>query len=93
MPLCPIRPIVVAAVFAAAALCAAGYRRHCTLRHALLTECAARRLTEAVHGRDVEALSVRFQEALHARAVLDQADMVLDVALATHHQNPEGGPV
>jgi hypothetical protein len=33
---------------------------------------------------------VRFHAVLEDRAVLEEADLVLDTALAAHH-NPEGG--
>ncbi|WP_329376224.1 hypothetical protein [Streptomyces sp. NBC_01483] len=86
----PVRPIAVAAALTAAALCAVVVRRHCTLRRALLAERAVRRLEGAAHIRDLEAFSIRFHAVLEDRAVLDAADLVLDSALATHH-NPEGG--
>jgi hypothetical protein len=61
------------------------------LRRALLAERAVRRLEGAAHIRDIEAFSVRFHAVLEDRAVLEAADLVLDSALATHH-DPEGGP-
>lgn len=88
----PVRPIAVAAALTAAALCGAVVvRRHCKLRRALLAERAVRRLEGASHVRDIEAFSIRFRALLEDRAVLDAADLVLDSALATHH-DPEGGP-
>lgn len=87
----PVRPIAVAAAFTAAALCCGIARRHCKLRRALLAERAVRRLEGASHIRDIEAFSIRFHALLEDRAVLDAADLVLDSALATHH-DPEGGP-
>lgn len=86
----PVRPIAVAAALTAAAVCCGIARRHCKLRRALLTERAVRRLEGAAHVRDLEAFSVQFRAVLEDRAVLDAADLVLDTALATHH-NPEGG--
>jgi hypothetical protein len=87
----PVRPIAVAAALTAATLCGAlVVRRHCRLRRALLAERAVRRLEGAAHIRDIEAFSVRFHAVLEDRAVLDAADLVLDSALATHH-DPEGG--
>lgn len=87
-----VRPIAVAAAFTAAALFGAlVVRRHRKLRRALLAERAVRRLEGAAHIRDIEAFSVRFHAVLEDRAVLEAADLVLDSALATHH-DPEGGP-
>jgi len=87
----PVRPIAVAAALTAAAVCCGIARRHCNLRRALVKERAVRRLEGAAHVRDIEAFTVRFRAALEDQAVLDAADLVLDTALATHH-DPEGGP-
>lgn len=87
MPARPI-PVVVALAALAGAACAA--RHFYLLRRALDAERAARRLTAGLHQRDWEALTLRLHEAVAAQHVLGQADLVLDSALATHH-DPEGG--
>ncbi|MEU7338744.1 hypothetical protein [Streptomyces sp. NPDC007074] len=87
----PVRPFAVAAAVTAASVSGVlAVRRHRSLRRALLAERAVRRLEGAAHIRDVEAWMVRFREQLESDALLREADLVLDSALATHH-NPEGG--
>lgn len=72
-------------------VCVVLVRRHRCLRRALVTERAARRLTEAAHYRDMAAFSERLHAAVYAREVLDEADLILDSALASHRHDPEGG--
>lgn len=38
-----------------------------------------------MRARDMEAFTVRLNEAIGARAVLTEADLILDTALAVHH--------
>jgi hypothetical protein len=84
----PVLPIVVAAL-AVLVACAALYRLH-RERRALHAERAARRLAAGMQARDMEAFRVRVKALLEDRAVLAEAEQILDTALATHH-NPEGG--
>ena len=65
------------------------YRLH-RVRRALIAERASRRLTERMQYRDMDAFRVRIDDLLRERAVLKEADLVLDSALASHHR-PEGG--
>lgn len=85
----PPKPVVVAAL--AALTVATGYsayRLH-RVRRALVAERAVRRLTAGMHARDMEACTERLNAAIGARAVLTEADLILDSALAVHRT--EGG--
>ena len=78
--------------------------RHRTMRRALTRERAASRLTVACLHRDLAAFQTRLDglmaEDRRKHAVLAQADLVLDYALATHTTDTdpdidpltEGGP-
>lgn len=68
----------------------AAYRLH-RLRRALDAERAARRLTAGMRLRDIDALHQRVEGLLRDRAVLAEAERILDTELAAHHR-PEGGP-
>lgn len=87
-------PVLIAAVAACAVVGAyvVLVRRHRCVRRALLKERAARRLTEAAHNRDMQAFRRRLNAAVQGQSALEEADRVLDVALAAHHHDPEGGP-
>lgn len=87
-----VHPIVVALALLFVVGAVGAIRHHVQLRRALRGECAARRLTAAAHHRDAEALARRIQSVVWERAVLDEADLVLDTALAVHHRD-EGGPL
>jgi hypothetical protein len=76
-------PAVVAVVGVAA------YRLH-RLRRALDAERAARRLTAGMRRRDIDALHQRVDGLLRDRAVLAEAERILDTELAAHRT--EGGP-
>jgi hypothetical protein len=75
-------PAVVAVVGVAA------YRLH-RLRRALDAERAARRLTAGMRLRDIDALHRRVEGLLRDRAVLAEAERILDTELAAHRT--EGG--
>ena len=66
------------------------YRLH-RVRRALIAERASRRLTDGMRHRDMEAFQLRLEAALGTRAVLTEADRILDSALASHLDRPEGG--
>lgn len=84
--------MVVVAALAAVVVAGAASRVCVRKRRALVAERAARRLTDGVQARDMEAFTVRLNEAIGARAVLTEADLILDTALAVHHPYyPEGG--
>jgi hypothetical protein len=76
-------PVVLAVVGVAA------YRLH-RLRRALDAERAARRLTAGMRLRDIDALHQRVEGLLRDRAVLAEAERILDTELAAHRT--EGGP-
>lgn len=82
--------VVVVAAFAAVVVAGAAFYRLHRLRRALVAERAARRLTDGMQRRDVAALHRRIQELLRDRAVVEEAERVLDAALA-HYSNQEGG--
>lgn len=82
--------LIAVAVLTTVVAGAAWYRLH-RLRRALHAERAARRLTAGMHHRDMQAFHTRINALLEERAVIQQAEQVLDTALATHHSNPEGG--
>lgn len=86
----PARPIPVLTALAALVGVACTVRHLVLLRRALDAERAARRLTAGLHQQDLEAFTVRLHRAIAAEHVISQADLVLDSALATHH-DPEGG--
>jgi hypothetical protein len=86
----PARPITVLTALAAFAGVAGGVWHLHRVRRALDAERAARRLTAGMHQRDMQAYAIRLNRAIGARAVLTEADLILDTALAAHH-NPEGG--
>ena len=81
--------VLVVAVLAALVAGAALYRLH-RLRRALIAERAAARLAAGMRCRDLEAFRSRIHCLLADRAVVSEAEQVLDLALA-HHSNPEGG--
>ncbi|MGW2384373.1 hypothetical protein [Streptomyces sp. NPDC001658] len=64
-------------------------RRYVRTRRALEAERAARRLAAGMHARDREAFAARLNAVLGARAVLAEADRIVDSALAAY--DPEGG--
>ncbi|MGW2520543.1 hypothetical protein ACWC09_26710 [Streptomyces sp. NPDC001617] len=86
MPVLLIAVAVLAFLVAGAAL----YRLH-RLRRALIAERASARLAGGMQARDLEAFRRRIDALLEERAVIAEAEQVLDSALATHHR-PEGGP-
>ena len=60
-----------------------------SVRRALLAERAAARLAGQMQAQDLDAFRRRVCELMQERAVLAEAERVLDTALATY--NPEGG--
>lgn len=84
----PEPPVVVAALAALTVAGVAVYRLH-RVRRALIAERASRRLTERMQHRDMDAFRGRINALLQERAVLKEAEHVLDAALTTHY--PEGG--
>ncbi|MCL8016942.1 hypothetical protein [Streptomyces sp. AS02] len=90
MSVVPAVPIVVAALAVLVVAASVAYHLH-RLRRALIAERAARRLTAGMHARDMAAFTVRLNAALGARAVLTEADQILDAALVAAHHDPEGG--
>lgn len=82
-------PVLVALAALGAAACAAHQLRK--TRRALEAERAARRLTDGMRRRDMEAFMSRLRQQVQAEEVLAEANRILDAALATHHR-PEGGP-
>lgn len=89
------RTCAVLAVLTALAATTLTVRRHRRLTRALAAERAARRLTDATHHRDLLALTTRLHtlSARPDRAVLADADQILDTALAAHHtQHPTNPP-
>lgn len=83
-------PIVLMVVAALAALVAGAalFRLH-RLRRALIAERASARLAGGMQARDLEAFRRRINALLEERAVIAEADRILDTALATHRT--EGG--
>lgn len=84
-------PIVLMVVAVLAALVVAGaalYRLH-RLRRALIAERASRRLASRMQAQDMDAFRRRINDLLEERAVIAEADRILDTALATHRT--EGG--
>lgn len=82
--------LMVVAVLAALVAGTALYRLH-KLRRALIAERASARIAGRMQARDLEAFRRRINTLLEERAVIAEAEQVLDTALATHHR-PEGGP-
>ncbi|MEU5043245.1 hypothetical protein [Streptomyces griseorubiginosus] len=82
--------LIVVAVLAVLVAGAALYRLH-RVRRALIAERASARLVGRMQARDLDAFRSRVNELLQERAVVREAEQVLDTALATHHSNPEGG--
>lgn len=80
--------LMVVAVLAFLVAGAALFRLH-RLRRALIAERASARIAGGMQARDFEAFRRRINELLRERAVLAEAERVLDSALATHR--PEGG--
>jgi hypothetical protein len=88
----PATVLVLAALTIPAVLAVVGvaaYRLH-RLRRALDAERAARRLTAGMRRRDIDALHQRVEGLLRDRAVLAEAERILDIELAAHRT--EGGP-
>lgn len=84
-------PIVLMVVAVLAALVVAGaalYRLH-QVRRALIAERASRRLASHMQAQDMDAFRRRINDLLEERAVIAEADRILDTALATHRT--EGG--
>ncbi|MBE4790315.1 hypothetical protein [Streptomyces caniscabiei] len=88
--------VPLAVALAAGLVCAAAeYHRRRALQRTLARERAASRLTAGCLHRDLDAFRARVsvlvarQGAVHG--VLDEADLVLDEALATHQARPFGG--
>lgn len=89
-----VRTLTAAAAFAAAVAVYGAVRRDRVLRHRLLRERAASRLTAGCMSRDLAAFRARVEAAGLQRAVMQEADQVLSEALAVHatHIDPsEGG--
>lgn len=84
--------VVTAVLFGAVVFCGWVVRSYLLLRRALIRERASRRLMDAAHYQDQEALARKFCEAVHAGQVLAAADEVLTSALASSSHDPEGGP-
>ena len=82
--------LMVVAVLAFLVAGAALFRLH-RLRRALIAERASARLAGGMQARDLDAFRTRVNELLQERAVLAEAERVLDTALATHRTDPEGG--
>lgn len=82
--------LMVAAVLAALVVAGAALYRLHRLRRALIAERASARLAGRMQARDLEAFRRRIDALLEERAVIAEADRILDTALATHR--PEGGP-
>lgn len=80
--------LMVVAVLAFLVAGAALFRLH-RVRRALIAERASRRLASRMQAQDMDAFRRRINELLRERAVLAEAERVLDTALATHR--PEGG--
>lgn len=80
--------LVVVAVLAFVVACAALYRLH-QVRRALVAERASRRLVGRMQARDMDAFHARINALLEDRAVLAEADLILDSALTAHRT--EGG--
>jgi hypothetical protein len=80
--------MVVAVLAVLVAVCTA--YRLLRVRRALVAERASRRLVEGMHARDLDAFHRRITALLEDRAVLAEAELVLDSALAAHRT--EGGP-
>lgn len=93
------RTFTAAAALAAAVAVSAAIRRYRRLHRTLERERVAHRLMDGCLHRDMDQLHTRIGDALArqqaVRAVVEEADLVLDEALAAHHTNPnpEGGPV
>lgn len=89
-------PLAVA-LAAGLVCCVAAVYRQRVLRRALARERAASRLTAGCLHRDLVAFRARVsvlaarEGAMHG--VLDEADLVLDEALAAHLARPSGGDV
>lgn len=81
--------LIVVAAFAALVACVALYRLH-RVRRALVAERAARRLAGQMQARDMDAFRDLVKALLQDRAVLKEAEQVLDSALASY--DLEGGP-
>lgn len=89
----PAPPVRLLAALAATLTTAAGLYHLHRLRRALDAERAARRLTSGLHTRDFAAFTHRLNAAIDAHHTITEADLVLTEALATHHHDPEGGPL
>lgn len=79
---------VVAALVALVVAGAASYRLR-QVRRALVAERAAARLAGRMQARELDAFRTRINDLVWERAVLSEAGLVLDRALASY--NPEGG--
>lgn len=92
------RTFTAAAALAAAVAVSAAIRRYRTLHRTLDRERAAHRLMDGRLHCDMQAFQTRIDQLLTQQhtthAVLGEADLVLDQALATHRTQPdqEGGP-
>jgi hypothetical protein len=98
VPVGSVRPIAVAAVFTAATVCCVLVVRHEHVRRVLIRERAAHRLADArLHG-DLAVFRCRLDAAVGGeeatRALLAEADLILDEALASSGVTDpyEGGP-
>lgn len=91
-----VRSITAAAALAAAAAVCAAVLRVRRLRRCLARERATARLTAGCLHRDLDAFRSRIEGLVAQRSALDEADLVLDAALAAHHvyidPTTEGGP-
>lgn len=79
---------VVAALVALVVAGAAVYRLR-QLRRALVAERAAARIAGRIQARELNVFRDRINDLIWERAVLTEAEHVLDSALASY--NPEGG--
>lgn len=84
------RTLLVLAALTTTGGAAFAFYRLRRVRRALAAERAARRLTDRLQERDLEAFSGRLRAAVYAQVTLAEAQRVLDTALASHF--PEGGP-
>lgn len=89
----PTRTLTAAAALAAAAAVSAVIHHNRQLKQRLAREAAASRLTAGCRTRDLDAFRTRLEGLLSQQAVVDEAEQVLDAALAVHtnHIDPQSG--
>jgi hypothetical protein len=81
--------VLIVAVLAALVVVGVAVVRLHRLRRALIAERAASRIAGAMQARDYDAFRARVNELLLERAVLTEAERILDNELATY--DLEGG--